>query len=78
MRIAQPFAFAARTTSATRSLDPMLPGLMRRQAAPASAASPVEEALAELQPDTLSPREALDALYRLQALLKSSTSDTPS
>ena len=39
MRIAQPFAFAARTTSPTRSDEPMLPGLMRRQAAPASAAS---------------------------------------
>jgi len=31
--------------------------------------SPVEEALAALAPDELSPREALDALYRLRALL---------
>ncbi|HEY1393761.1 MAG TPA: DNA mismatch repair protein MutS [Methylibium sp.] len=30
--------------------------------------SPVEAALAALQPDTLSPREALDALYRLKSL----------
>lgn len=29
--------------------------------------SPAEAALAELQPDTLSPREALDALYQAQA-----------
>ncbi len=35
--------------------------------APASA-SALEEALAALQPDTLSPREALDALYRLKDL----------
>ena len=32
--------------------------------------SAVEQALAKLQPDTLSPREALDALYRLKALHK--------
>jgi DNA mismatch repair protein MutS len=37
---------------------------------PASAPpSPVHEALARIQPDTLTPREALDALYRLKALL---------
>ncbi|WP_313077240.1 DNA mismatch repair protein MutS [Melaminivora sp.] len=40
---------------------------------PASAApaapSAAEEALARIDPDTLSPREALDALYRLRALL---------
>lgn len=30
--------------------------------------SPVERALAQLQPDSLSPKEALDALYRLKAL----------
>ena len=39
IRIEQPFALAARTTSATRSLLPMLPGLILRHAAPASAAS---------------------------------------
>jgi DNA mismatch repair protein MutS len=32
--------------------------------------SAIEQALAQLQPDTLSPREALDALYRLKALQK--------
>ena len=31
--------------------------------------SPLEEALGALQPDELSPREALDALYRLKKLL---------
>ena len=39
MRMAQPLALAASTTSFTRLAWPMLPGLMRRQAAPASAAS---------------------------------------
>jgi DNA mismatch repair protein MutS len=38
------------------------------QAAP----SPLETALAALHPDELSPREALEALYRLKALLASS------
>ncbi len=32
--------------------------------------SPVEEALSALQPDELSPREALEALYRLKGMLK--------
>ncbi|GKT15387.1 DNA mismatch repair protein MutS [Acidovorax sp. SUPP2522] len=32
--------------------------------------SPAEAALAELQPDTLSPREALDALYQLKRLVQ--------
>jgi len=31
--------------------------------------SPVEAAVENLQPDTLSPREALDALYKLKELL---------
>jgi DNA mismatch repair protein MutS len=35
----------------------------------APAPSPVHEALARIQPDTLTPREALDALYRLKSLL---------
>jgi DNA mismatch repair protein MutS len=45
-------------------------------AAPAPAAdtaappSPVEAALGALEPDSLTPREALDALYRLKALTK--------
>ncbi|MCU0929021.1 MAG: DNA mismatch repair protein MutS, partial [Burkholderiaceae bacterium] len=36
----------------------------------APAASPVEDALADLDPDTLTPRQALDALYRLKSLAK--------
>ena len=39
-------------------------------AAPAPAVSPIEDALADLDPDTLTPRQALDALYRLKALAK--------
>jgi DNA mismatch repair protein MutS len=38
-------------------------------AAEAPAPSAVEAALAALDPDTLSPREALDALYALRKLL---------
>ena len=30
--------------------------------------SPIEDALADLDPDSLTPREALDALYRLKKL----------
>jgi DNA mismatch repair protein MutS len=36
--------------------------------------SPVEEALRRLDPDMLSPKEALQALYDLRSLLGSSTS----
>jgi DNA mismatch repair protein MutS len=32
--------------------------------------NPLEAALGEIEPDQLSPREALDALYRLKALLR--------
>jgi DNA mismatch repair protein MutS len=39
----------------------------------APAASPAEEALAALDPDALSPREALEALYRLKGLTGDST-----
>ena len=39
MRMEQPWSRAALMTSFTRSSLPMLPGLMRRQAAPLSAAS---------------------------------------
>jgi hypothetical protein len=39
MRMEQPWSRAAFTTSFTRSALPMLPGLMRRHAAPAFAAS---------------------------------------
>jgi len=38
--------------------------------APVAEPSAVEAALAAIEPDTLSPREALEALYRLHALLK--------
>ncbi len=41
--------------------------------APAAAPSAVEALLSEIDPDALSPREALDALYRLKKKL-----DTPS
>ncbi len=37
-------------------------------AAPAPIASAVDEALAHIEPDTLTPREALEALYRLKQL----------
>ena len=37
-------------------------------AAASAGASPLQAALAVLQPDTLSPREALDALYQLKKL----------
>jgi DNA mismatch repair protein MutS len=39
-------------------------------AAPAPEPSSVETALARIDPDALSPREALEALYRLRALLQ--------
>jgi DNA mismatch repair protein MutS len=45
--------------------------------APAPAApepSALQRALAQVEPDTLTPREALDTLYRLKALLKESSS----
>ncbi len=39
---------------------------------PIQVRSEVEETLAELDPDSLSPKEALDALYRLKAIQKES------
>ena len=57
-----------------RGLDPLseeLP-LFARPAAPPPAAHPVLDALAGLDADALSPREALDALYRLKSLLRES------
>ena len=42
-------------------------------AAPEPQRSAADEALAALEPDTLTPREALDALYRLKALQGKST-----
>jgi DNA mismatch repair protein MutS len=35
--------------------------------------SALEEALASIDPDTLTPREALDALYRLKTLIAEAT-----
>jgi DNA mismatch repair protein MutS len=37
-----------------------------------SGPSPLESALNQIDPDTLSPREALEALYSLQRVLKQS------
>jgi DNA mismatch repair protein MutS len=44
--------------------------------APAREMSDIELALAQIQPDTLSPREALEALYRLKALGQDSEGKT--
>ncbi len=57
-----------------RGLDPLseeLPLFARPAPAPAPPAPdhPALAALAELDADALSPREALDALYRLKSLL---------
>ncbi len=41
----------------------------RAGSSPAAGPSAVEEALAEVEPDTLTPREALEVIYRLKALL---------
>ena len=43
---------------------------MREPAPPATAPSPVEHALRALNPDELSPRDALEALYKLRGLLR--------
>ncbi len=43
------------------------------QAEAAPIALPLFDALQAIEPDTLTPREALDALYRLKALLKETT-----
>lgn len=47
-----------------------LPLFAAAEPAPAAFAgpSPVETALAEIDPDSMSPREAMDALYRLKGL----------
>ncbi|MBV8336401.1 MAG: DNA mismatch repair protein MutS, partial [Alphaproteobacteria bacterium] len=41
----------------------------RRRSEPAPAPSPAEALLREIRPDELSPREALDLIYRLKGLL---------
>ncbi len=45
-----------------------LPQIDLFAAAPASSSSALDDALATIEPDKLSPREALDALYRLKSL----------
>jgi DNA mismatch repair protein MutS len=42
--------------------------------APAEASSPLHDALAAIDPDKLSPRDALDALYRIKQLHDEATS----
>jgi len=42
-----------------------------RQAAPPAAPAPVDEALSTINPDELTPKEALELVYRLRALLSS-------
>ncbi|GAB4196504.1 MAG: DNA mismatch repair protein MutS [Wenzhouxiangellaceae bacterium] len=54
--------------------DPRQPGLFDTTApssspAPANTEHPALQALSDIEPDQLSPREALDALYKLQQLL---------
>ena len=65
----------AKTRNLARLADdlPLFSAAVRtvRRSEPAAPAgpSPVEQALAALNPDELTPREALDALYRLRGLL---------
>ena len=57
--------------SAPASLDdlPLFAAAVREPVAPVFAGpSKAEKALAELEPDDLTPREALEALYRLKGL----------
>ena len=48
---------------------PLFAALGDQPARAGPAPSAVEEALADVNPDDLSPREALDVLYRLRGLL---------
>jgi DNA mismatch repair protein MutS len=48
---------------------PLFAAAARTPAAAPPAPSPVVQALAEVEPDRLSPKEALDLLYRLKAML---------
>ena len=52
--------------------DPASEPVLPSEHSPA-APHPLSDALADIQPDNLSPREALDALYRLKALAASSS-----
>ena len=49
---------------------PLFASLANAPTAPASGPSEAELALRDFNPDDLTPREALDALYRLKGLLK--------
>ncbi|MCI5077916.1 DNA mismatch repair protein MutS [Oricola sp.] len=60
-----------RDTKATKLVDdlPLFSAEVRREAPPAAArSSAVEDELAALVPDEMTPREALEALYRLKGL----------
>ena len=60
-------------TASAAALDelPLFAAARPKSVVPALAAkpSPVEEALAKINPDELTPKAALDALYRLKALV---------
>jgi len=58
-----------KTGKALRSVAEDLP-LFSAAPAPVAKTSATEEALKQLNPDTLSPKDALDALYRLKEILK--------
>jgi len=71
--LARAEAVLAALEARARGLDPLseeLPLFARAAPAPAPAGHPALAALAELDADSLSPREALDALYRLKSLLE--------
>lgn len=56
----------------SRAGDPQVDLFAPPPLAPAAEPSAVDVALATIEPDTLTPREALDALYRLKALQQTS------
>ncbi|MBA2515507.1 MAG: hypothetical protein H0V26_14465, partial [Solirubrobacterales bacterium] len=47
---------------------PLFAAQARAPASPSPARDPLREAMAAFDPDAMSPREALDALYRLKRL----------
>ena len=60
-----------KSSGATRLADdlPLFSAVLARPQPQAPKADPLRDALAEITPDALSPREALDALYRLKGLI---------
>jgi DNA mismatch repair protein MutS len=56
---------------ADRMLDdlPLFSAAVRKEAAPATKNDGLRAALGAINPDELTPREAMDALYRLKAML---------